>query len=35
MRVDVEKLAIELGAVNLQSTQSSLDTIELLLGEDF
>jgi hypothetical protein len=35
MRIDWGELAIELGAVNLQGTQLSLDAIETLLGEDF
>jgi hypothetical protein len=35
MQVEWEKLAVELGAVNLQGTHLSLTAIETLLGEDF
>uniref|UniRef100_UPI0025E34F3C HEAT repeat domain-containing protein n=1 Tax=Chamaesiphon sp. GL140_3_metabinner_50 TaxID=2970812 RepID=UPI0025E34F3C len=35
MQVEWKKLAIELGAVNLQGTHLSLTAIETLLGEDF
>jgi HEAT repeats len=35
MQVEWKKLATELGAVNVYSTQLSLDAIETILGEDF